>query len=59
MLVTALAPIIGYDKASQLAHFADENNLSLEKANEQLNLLSNDDFQTAIDPYKMAGGGRA
>ena len=59
MLVTALAPIIGYDKASQLAHFADENNLSLEQANLKLNLLSNDDFQKAIDPYKMAGGGRA
>ena len=29
MLVTALAPVIGYDKASQIAHHATEHDLTL------------------------------
>ena len=29
MLVTALAPVIGYDKASQIAHYAMDNDLTL------------------------------
>ncbi len=30
MLVTALAPVIGYDKASKIAHYAMDNDLTLE-----------------------------
>src|SRR4029077_19872663 len=29
MLVTALAPVIGYDKASKIAHYAMDNDLTL------------------------------
>jgi len=36
MLVTALAPVIGYDKASKIAHFAMENDLTLKAAALQL-----------------------
>src|SRR6201993_2835739 len=36
MLVTALAPVIGYDKASKIAHFAAENDLTLKEAALQL-----------------------
>ncbi|MED7819528.1 MULTISPECIES: class II fumarate hydratase [unclassified Francisella] len=57
MLVTALSPVIGYDKASQLAHYADENNLSLAEANKVLKLLSEDEFNKVVDPYKMTKGG--
>jgi fumarate hydratase class II len=32
MLVTALAPVIGYDKASQIAHYAMDNDLTLKEA---------------------------
>lgn len=59
MLVTALSPIIGYDKASQLAHYADDNDCTLAEANEHFKFLSSTEFNNAIDPYKMAKGGRA
>ncbi len=58
MLVTALSPIIGYDKASQLAHFADDNDCTLANANQHFKFLSEEEFNKAIDPYKMARGGR-
>ena len=32
MLVTALAPVIGYDKASKIAHYAMDNDLTLKEA---------------------------
>jgi fumarate hydratase class II len=32
MLVTALAPVIGYDKASKIAHYAMDNDLTLKQA---------------------------
>jgi fumarate hydratase, class II len=32
MLVTALSPIIGYDKASQVAHYALDHDLTLKDA---------------------------
>jgi fumarate hydratase, class II len=54
MLVTALSPVIGYDKASKLAHYAYKNNLSLKKANQHLKFLTDDEFDKLIDPYKMA-----
>ena len=58
MLVTALSPIIGYDKASQMAHYADKQDCSLEEANQHFKFLSTEEFKRAIDPYKMAKGGR-
>src|ERR1700761_2272947 len=36
MLVTALAPVIGYDKASKIAHYAMDNDLTLKAAALQL-----------------------
>ena len=32
MLVTALSPVIGYDKASKIAHYAMDNDLTLKAA---------------------------
>lgn len=59
MLVTALSPIIGYDKASQMAHYAADNNCSLAEANEHFKFLSTDEFNKAVDPYAMTRGGRS
>ena len=54
MLVTALSPVIGYDKAAEVAKFAHKNGLSLkEAAVEQLGLLSAEAFDEAVDPRKM------
>jgi len=53
MLVTALSPVIGYDKASQMAHYAHENNLSLREANQYFKYLSPEEFNRLMDPRKM------
>lgn len=53
MLVTALAPMIGYDKASQVAHYALDHDLSLKEAALKLNVISSDEFDSAMDPKKM------
>jgi len=53
MLVTALTPKIGYDKASQAAYKAYKENLTLKEACMQLHLLSESEFDALIDPSKM------
>ncbi len=53
MLVTALSPAIGYDKASAVAHHAMEKNLSLREAALELGAVSADDFDRIVDPSKM------
>jgi fumarate hydratase, class II len=54
MLVTALTPLIGYDKAAQIAHLARDQGLSLKEAALKLGYLSATDFDRLVDPYKMA-----
>jgi fumarate hydratase, class II len=53
MLVTALSPIIGYDKASQVAHFALDHDLTLKEAALKLGYVSADEFDQVVDPAKM------
>ena len=53
MLVTALSPVIGYDKASQIAHYAMDNDLTLKKAAMKLGLVSEEEFKRVVDPAKM------
>lgn len=53
MLVTALSPVIGYDKASHVAHYALENDLTLKEATLKLNYVSKEEFERVIDPLKM------
>ena len=53
MLVTALAPVIGYDKASKIAHHAMENDLTLKAAALQLGFVSEVEFDRIVDPGKM------
>src|SRR6266566_5234622 len=53
MLVTALAPVIGYDKASKIAHHAMDNDLTLKAAALQLGFVSETEFDRIVDPKKM------
>jgi fumarate hydratase, class II len=53
MLVTALSPVIGYDKASKIAHYALDNDLTLKQAALKLGFVTEDEFDRVIDPAKM------
>jgi len=53
MLVTALAPVIGYDKASAISHFAAEHDLTLKEAALQLGHVDEATFDRVVDPAKM------
>lgn len=53
MLVTALTPAIGYDKAAQLAHAAMHENLSLREANRKLGFISEQEFDRIVRPEQM------
>jgi fumarate hydratase class II len=53
MLVTALSPVIGYDKASKIAHFANDNDLTLKAAALMLGFVPEDEFDRVVDPGKM------
>src|SRR5712691_937143 len=53
MLVTALAPVIGYDKASKIAHHAMDNDLTLKQAALQLGFVTEAEFDRIVDPAKM------
>jgi fumarate hydratase class II len=53
MLVTALSPLIGYDRASGIAHYALENDLTLKQAALKLGFVTEDEFDHAVDPAKM------
>ncbi|NRA90721.1 MAG: class II fumarate hydratase [Simkaniaceae bacterium] len=53
MLVTALNPVIGYDKAAEIAKKAHSENKTLREACLELGYLSAEKFDLAINPSKM------
>jgi hypothetical protein len=53
MLVTALSPVIGYDKASKIAHYAMDNDLTLKAAALKLGFVTEAEFDRIVDPRKM------
>jgi len=53
MLVTALAPVIGYDKAAAIAHHAMEKDITLKAAAMEMGYVSEADFDRIVDPAKM------
>jgi fumarate hydratase class II len=53
MLVTALSPKIGYDKAAQIAHTAYEDGTSLREACVKLGFLTGEAFDEIIHPEAM------
>jgi len=59
MHVTALSPVIGYDKAAKIAHYAMEHDLTLKTAALKLGFISEAEFDRIIDLEKLVkpGGG--
>ena len=55
MLVTALNPIIGYDKAAHIAKTAHASGGTLREAAIQLGYLTDEEFSLHVDPKKMVG----
>lgn len=53
MLVTALNPHIGYDRAAKIARYAVDNNLTLKEAALDLKELTEEEFDKYIIPEKM------
>ena len=53
MLVTALSPVIGYDKASKIAHYANDNDLTLKAAALKVGFVTETEFDRVVDPKKM------
>ena len=53
MLVTALSPVIGYDKSSKIAHYAMDNDLTLKAAALKLGFVTEEEFDRVVDPAKM------
>jgi fumarate hydratase class II len=54
MLVTALAPKVGYDKAAKIAHTAHVEHTSLREAALKLGYLTAEEFDQLVKPEKMA-----
>ena len=59
MLVTALSPVIGYDKASAIAHQANDEGLTLKEAALRSGFIDEKRFDEIVDPRKMVGPGVA
>ena len=55
MLVTALAPEIGYDNAAAIAKHAHKKNLTLKEAGLELGLIDEATFDRVVKPDKMIG----
>ena len=53
MLVTALSPVIGYDKAAEIAHKANHEHTTLKEACIALGFLDSDAFDRAVVPKNM------
>ncbi len=53
MLVTALSPVIGYDKASEIAQHANDHDMTLKEAALKLGHVSEADYDRIVDPKKM------
>lgn len=53
MLVTALNPHIGYEKAAEVAKKAYKENITLREAVISLGYMTGEDFDLAVDPQKM------
>ena len=55
MLVTALAPEIGYDNAAAIAKHAHKNGQTLKEAGLELGLVDEETFDRVVRPEKMIG----
>ncbi len=57
MLVTALSPVLGYDRAAAIAKQAWEENLTLREAAIKSGFISGEDFDRHVNPLEMLGRG--
>ncbi len=57
MLVTALAPTIGYDKAAKIAKAAHANGTTLREEAERLGFVSGKEFDRLVKPERMTKPG--
>jgi len=57
MLVTALSPIVGYDKAAKIAHTAHVDHSTLREAALKLGYISAEDFDKWVKPEEMTHPG--
>jgi fumarate hydratase class II len=55
MLVTALNPYIGYDKAAKVAKKAHEEDKTLRESIVELGFMTGEEFDEAVDPAAMVG----
>ena len=55
MLVTALAPVIGYDKAAEVAKAAFDNGTTLKEEAVRLGYVTEEEFDRLVRPEKMIG----
>ena len=55
MLVTALSPVIGYDKAAAIAHRANDEGTSLRAAAIASGAISAEEFDKIVVPARMVG----
>ena len=53
MLVTALTPVLGYDKACAIARHAHDNRLSLRESAVTLGGISDEEFDRCVNPSQM------
>ena len=53
MMVTALAPKIGYDKAAQIAKAAHKNGTTLKEEVVKTGLISSKEYDKIMSPIKM------
>jgi len=53
MLVTALAPRIGYDKAAKIARAAHANGTTLREEATRLGFVTGEEFDRLVRPEKM------
>ena len=55
MLVTALSPVLGYDKAAEIAHRASQQGTTLREAAVDTGEISAEEFDRIMDPSAMVG----
>ena len=55
VVIQALSPVIGYDKASAIAHKANDDGTTLRQAALATGYISADDFDRIVNPSKMVG----
>ena len=53
MLVTALAPVIGYDKAARIVHTAQAEQTTLKQAALKLGFVSAEEFDRLANPHEL------